>query len=415
MRRGSGLRQNAAQFGLLVVVNAFVGAMVGLERTLLPALAEQEFELAARSAILSFIVVFGLTKAGTNYVAGRLSDRFGRRPTLLAGWVVALPVPLVLAFAPSWGWVIAANVLLGISQGLTWSTTVVMKIDLAGPRQRGLAMGLNEFAGYLAVAGSALATGYLAARMGLRDPLLLGVGFAFAGLGLSLFARETRGLVQRDASAVAAPTASHVFVTTSFVEPNLASACQAGLVNNLNDGLAWGLFPLMFAAAGLSLGEIGVVAAIYPAVWGLGQLVTGPASDRLGRKGLIVWGMWVQGGGLLIVLFGQTLPAFAFGAAVLGAGTAMVYPTLLAAVSDAADPSWRATAVGIYRLWRDSGYAVGAVLAGVIADAFGVSAAVASVAALTFASGVLVAVRMRPVTSDSAGAPTGLAPSSRSR
>jgi len=394
-----GLRANLAQFSLLVVVNAFVGAMVGMERSILPAIAESEFHLAARAAILSFIVVFGVTKALTNYLAGRLSDAFGRKSILVGGWLVALPVPFLLMNAPSWGWVLVANALLGVSQGLTWSTTVIMKIDLVGPRRRGLAMGLNEFAGYIAVAVAALATGYIAARHGLRPaPFYLGVAFVVCGLSLSLLlVRETRAHARYEAasSSAASPVSpGEVFLRTSFTDRNLSAASQAGLVNNLNDGMAWGLFPLFYAAAGLSLDRIGWLAALYPAVWGLSQLGTGALSDRLGRKWLIAAGMWVQAGGIVLVVLSGGMPGFAAGAVLLGVGTAMVYPTLLAAVGDVAHPSWRASAVGVYRLWRDLGYAAGALLAGLTADAFGLAAAIWAVAGLTFGSGLLVAVRM---------------------
>jgi len=398
-----GLGPNLAQFSLLVVVNAFVGAMVGLERTILPAIAEQDFHLAARTAVLSFIVVFGVVKALANYFAGRLSDSVGRKRVLVGGWLVALPVPFLLMWAPSWSWVLFANVLLGVSQGLTWSTTVIMKIDLAGPERRGLAMGLNEFAGYGAVALSALATGYVAAAYGLRpEPFYLGIAFAAIGLVLSaLLVRETHGHAHHEAknhtTPVHAATLSQreIFVRTSFRDRNLSSISQAGLVNNLNDGMAWGLFPLFYAAAGLSLEHIGWLAAIYPAVWGIGQLFTGALSDRIGRKWLIAAGMWVQAIGIALIVLSAQLSGFATGAALLGAGTAMVYPTLLAAIGDVAHPTWRASSVGVYRLWRDLGYAVGALLAGVTADAFGVHAAIWLIAALTFFSGVVVAARMR--------------------
>ncbi len=403
-----GLRQNAAQFALLVVVNALVGGMLGQERTVLPLLAEREFGLRAYTAGLSFIVVFGLAKAATNYFAGTLSDRYGRKPVLVTGWVVAVPVPLLLIWAPSWSWVIAANVLLGISQGMTWSTTVVMKIDLVGPARRGLAMGLNEAAGYAAVAVTALATGYLAQSYGLRPaPFLLGIAFAALGLGLSSLAvKETREHARLDAASHVARadgrhdhlnselTSRQVFSQTSFREPALSSASQAGLVNNLNDGLAWGLFPVLFAAAGLSVGRIGILAALYPAVWGVGQLITGALSDRWGRKWLIVSGMWLQAFALGLVALSNSFAGWAVAAVLLGAGTAMVYPTLLASIGDVAHPAWRARSVGVYRLWRDGGFAVGALLAGVVADALGVRAAVWTVAALTAASGCLVAVRM---------------------
>lgn len=398
-----GLRENLAQFSLLVVVNAFVGAMVGMERSILPAIAEEEMHLAARTAVLSFIVVFGITKALTNYLAGRLSDRFGRKHVLVAGWLIAVPVPFLLMVAPTWTWVLVANAFLGVSQGLTWSTTVIMKIDLAGPERRGLAMGLNEFAGYFAVAGSALATGLVAAAHGLRpQPFYLGVGFVAAGLLLSVLAvRETHHHVAaeaklRGASAGAgALTQREVFWRTSLRDPDLSSVSQAGLVNNLNDGMAWGLFPLFFAAAGMDLARIGTLAAIYPATWGLAQLVTGAWSDRVGRKWLIAAGMAVQAVGIATVVVSSSFAGFAAGAALLGIGTAMVYPTLLAAIGDVAHPSWRASSVGVYRLWRDLGYAIGAVLAGVTADALGLPAAMWGVAALTLASGVVVAVRMR--------------------
>lgn len=397
-----GLRENLAQFSLLVVVNAFVGAMVGMERSILPAIAEDEFNLVARTAILSFIVVFGVTKALTNYFAGRWSDRFGRKMVLVAGWLVAAPVPFLLMWAPSWSWILAANVLLGVSQGLTWSTTVIMKIDLAGPKNRGLAMGLNEFAGYFAVALSALATGFIAAEVALRpEPFYLGIGFVALGTLLSILAvRETRHHVAHEAKLAGAAehdtlSPREVITRTSFSDPDLSSVSQAGMVNNLNDGMAWGLFPLVFAAANMSLAEIGTLAAIYPAVWGLAQLFTGAWSDRVGRKGLIVAGMWTQAAGIVVIALGSTFALFALGAVLLGLGTAMVYPTLLAAIGDVAHPSWRASAVGVYRLWRDMGYAVGALLAGVVADVFGLSAATLTIAALTFTSGIVVAVRMR--------------------
>jgi MFS family permease len=397
-----GLAENLPQFALLVLVNAFVGAMVGLERSILPEVAQRDFGLAARAALLSFIVVFGVTKAATNYGAGWLADRVGRRRVLVAGWLVAAPVPLLLMWAPTWNWVLAANALLGVSQGLTWSTTVIMKIDLVGPRRRGLAMGLNEFAGYLALALSALATGWVAARYGVRPaPFALGLVYVACGLALSAaLVRDTGDHARLEAAShpperpAARLTARQVFWKTTASDPTLSSVSQAGLVNNLNDGMAWGLFPLVFAAAGLGLGEIALLAAIYPATWSVGQLATGALSDRIGRKPLIVWGMAVQAAGIAGVAAAEAFGGFAAGSAVIGIGTAMVYPTLLAAIGDVAHPAWRGAAVGVYRLWRDLGYAAGALLAGFTADAFGLDAALWLIAALTLASGLIAAHRM---------------------
>ena len=398
-----GLRANLAQFSLLVGVNALVGGMIGQERTVLPLLATRVFHLHAFTAALTFILAFGAVKAATNLFAGTLSDRTGRRPVLMAGWLIGLPVPLLLMWAPSWGWIIAANVLLGVNQGLTWSTTVIMKIDLAGPHRRGLAMGLNEAAGYGALAATAMATGFIAAHWGLRpQPFFLGVAYAALGLGLStVFVRETHGHARHEASSHASPTTNYrelstaeVFVLTSFRDKALSAACQAGMVNNLNDGLAWGIFPIFFARRGLSVSSIGILAGLYPAVWGLGQLLTGALSDRVGRKWLIASGMGTQAAAITWTAAAHGFAAWAVGAALLGAGTAMVYPTLLAAISDVAHPSWRASAIGVYRLWRDSGFAVGALLAGVIADWFGLAAAIWAVAALTASSGLVVAIRM---------------------
>ena len=400
-----GLRQNLAQFMLLVAVNALVGGTLGQERTVLPLLADSVFHLDLYTSALTYILAFGLAKAATNYFAGTLSDRYGRKPVLVAGWLIALPIPLLLIFGPSWGWIVAANVVLGISQGLTWSTTVVMKMDLVGPARRGLAMGLNEAAGYLGLAGTALVTGYIAANYGLRPgPFLLGAAYIALGLGLSvLTVRETHHHARAEAAnhvsvhahAVSTLSNREVFTLTSFRDRSLSSVSQAGMVNNLNDGLTWGLFPLLFAAAGLTIERIGILAAVYPAVWGAGQLVTGALSDRIGRKWLIVSGMIVQAVALAMVAFGHGFGAWLAAAILLGAGTAMVYPTLLAAIGDVAHPEWRARSVGVYRLWRDGGFAVGALLSGLIADAFGIPAAVAVVAALTAASGIIVAVRMR--------------------
>ena len=401
-----GLTANWRQFALLMLVNAFVGGMVGLERSVLPLLAEEEFGLNSHTAILSFIVSFGAVKALANLFAGVLGDRLGRKPVLLAGWLAGLPVPLLLMAAPNWGWVIAANLLLGVNQGLAWSTTVIMKIDLVGPARRGLAMGLNEAAGYGAVSLAALAAGYVASVSALRpQPFYLGVGFAVAGLVLSVFfVRETKGHAGREASTLEAeadvpagasrPSFAQVFLLTSWKDRALFSVSQAGLVNNLNDGMAWGLLPLFFKSAGLDVGRIAALAALYPAVWGVGQLVTGPLSDRWGRKRMIVAGMWLQAAGIFTIPFAAGAAFWAVGLVLLGVGTALVYPTLLAAVSDVAHPSWRSTAVGVYRLWRDGGYAAGALAAGLLADGLGVPLAIAVIGGLTFISGVVVLVRM---------------------
>jgi MFS family permease len=411
-----GLRQNLAQFSLLVGVNALVGAMIGQERTVLPLIGVQVFHLHAYSAATTYIVAFGITKALTNFVAGTLSDRTGRKPVLVAGWLVAMPIPFLLAFGPNWGWIVVANVLLGVNQGLTWSTTVIMKIDLVGPSRRGLAMGLNEAAGYGAVAVAALVTGFVAAHAGLRpDPFFLGMAAAGLGLGLStLFVRETHGHAHLEAAThVATSPGVHgalstreVFWLTSVKERALSAASQAGMVNNLNDGMAWGIFPLYFARSGLSVARIGLLAALYPAVWGLGQLVTGALSDRIGRKWLIVTGMWTQAVAIGLIAAVHGFWPWAAGAAVLGIGTALVYPTLLAAIGDVAHPVWRASSVGVYRLWRDGGFALGAVVAGAVADAFGLATSIWVVAVLTGLSGLVVAIRMYE-THRRGGAPTG--------
>ena len=398
-----GLRENWEQFTLLVLVNAFVGGMVGLERTVVPLLADADFGQASRTVALSFIVSFGLVKAFANLVAGRLSDRIGRKQILIAGWLFGLPVPIIIMLAPSWEWVVFANVLLGINQGLCWSTTVIMKIDLVGPSRRGFAMGLNEAAGYLALAGAALASGYLASSYGLRPvPFYLGVVFAIAGLLVSVFAiRETREYASLEAANRAdpatlpdSPSFRAIFSLVSWRDRRLFATCQAGLVNNLNDGLAWGLFPIFFAAGGLNLHQIAVLAAIYPGIWSLAQLGTGALSDRIGRKWLIAAGMWVQAAGILLILLTEGYRMWAGGSMLLGLGTAMVYPTLLAAIGDVAHPEWRASAVGVYRLWRDSGYVAGALLAGAIADMLGLRWAIGSVAVLTMVSGLIVATVM---------------------
>lgn len=450
-----GLRANWQQFTLLVVVNAFVGAMVGLERTVVPLIASADFGLVSKSVVLSFLVSFGIVKALANLLAGRFSDRIGRKRILVAGWLAGLPVPLLIIFAPDWNWVVLANVLLGINQGLCWSTTVIMKIDLVGPQRRGLAMGLNEFAGYVAVSLSALASGYLAAIYGLRPvPFLPGIAFALIGLLLStLLVQETRGHARHEAAsrseasgstspdaqlrsatggprgappepgpgqsmaqqpamptgADRQPSFTEILLLTSWKDRALFAASQAGMVNNLNDGMIWGLIPIFLAGLGLPLEQVAVVAALYPGVWGLSQLVTGALSDRWGRKWMIAAGMWVQAAGIALFVAGGNLVAWLAAATLLGLGTALVYPTLLAAVSDVAHPDWRASAVGVYRLWRDGGYAVGALLSGVLADALGIPVAIGAIAVLTFVSGVVVAAVMYETLPARRAAPRSLA------
>lgn len=403
-----GLSQNLEQFVLLVIVNAFVGGMIGLERTVLPLIAEREFGIASKSIVLSFIVSFGLVKAFINVLTGRLSERIGRKRLLVTGWLFALPVPFMIMWAPSWSVIVFANVLLGINQGLCWSTTVIMKIDLVGPKRRGMAMGLNEFAGYVAASFAALASGYIASIYGLRPaPFYLGVAFAIAGLLISAtLVRDTTEHAREEARAYHKHeqhvlSFRNVFALTSYRNSTLFSVSQAGLVNNLNDGMTWGLFPLFFATYGLGVDQIAVLAATYPAVWGITQILTGTISDRLGRKWLIVSGMWVQALGIFLVAFSPTWGNgprnflwWMVAAVVLGTGTALVYPTLLAAIGDVAHPDWRASAVGVYRFWRDLGYAVGAILAGIVADFLGLTWAIAVVGVITFASGIVSAISM---------------------
>ncbi|OBQ80590.1 MFS transporter [Mesorhizobium sp. WSM3873] len=396
-----GLKVNWKQFALLVLINAFVGGMVGIERTVVPLIGAEEFHVASTTLVTSFIVSFGVVKACANLVSGQLADTWGRKRVLILGWLFGLPVPFMIIWAPSWGWIIAANALLGINQGLAWSMTVIMKVDLVGPKSRGLAVGLNEFAGYLAVGVTAFLTGYLAGRYGLRPvPIYLGIGYAILGAALSvLLVRDTREHVRLELAnhpkAVSPLGFREIFMLTSFRDRNLFAASQAGLVNNLNDGMSWGLFPLFFVANGLGVERIGILKAVYPAVWGVLQVATGPLSDRWGRKGLIVAGMWVQAAGLLLTAMTRDFGWWLLASLLLGLGTAMVYPSLIAAVSDASHPSWRARSLSVYRFWRDLGYAIGALSAGLIADFFGFAAAIAAIAALTFLSGVIVAVAMR--------------------
>ncbi len=410
-----GLRANARQFGLLVALNGFVGAMVGLERSVLPLVGERDFHLDSRAAILSFVVAFGIAKALSNLVAGGLADRVGRKRLLVIGWLLAMPVPLLIALAPNWGFIVAANVFLGASQGLAWSMTVVMKIDLAGPRRRGLALGLNESAGYLGVALAAFATGALAASVAPRTVVWVGALIVVTvGLLVSvLFVHDTAAhvaLEQRAHGTGGRQTLRQAFLQGTFSHPALRACAQAGLVNNLNDALAWGLVPLHLAANGASVTEVGAVAAVYPAVWGAGQLLTGWLSDHAGRKPLIVAGMLVQAAALALLLagggaFGPALLA----AVLLGAGTALVYPTLIAAVSDTVQPIERAAAVGVYRFWRDFGFVAGAMISGFVADMLGAAEAIAVVAALTAASGLWVAVTRWNLQQPSVGPMTRIA------
>lgn len=395
-----GLRANWRQFALLVLTNAFVGGMVGLERTLVPLIGSHEFRIASTTLVVSFIVSFGVVKALANLVSGHFADLYGRKRLLVFGWLAGLPVPFMIGWGPSWGWIVAANALLGINQGFAWSMTVIMKVDLVGPKSRGLAVGLNEFAGYLAVGVTAFLTGYIAEHHGLRpQPFYLGIGFAAIGLTLStLLVRDTRYHVALEISRHATPAGEigfwEIFRRTSFGDRNLFAASQAGLVNNLNDGMSWGIFPLFFSAFGLGVERIGILKAVYPMVWGVLQTATGPLSDRWGRKGLIVAGMWVQAGGLFLTALTHDFRWWFLASALLGLGTAMVYPALIASIADASHPAWRARSLSVYRFWRDLGYAIGALAAGIIADLFGAAWAIAAVGAITFASGVVVAVVM---------------------
>lgn len=391
-----GLKENWKQFTLLVIINGFVGGMVGLERTLLPQIAEAEFMLAAKTAILSFIVVFGISKAITNYYTGVLANRVGRKNLLIIGWIVALPVPLLLMYAPNWNWVVLANLLLGINQGLTWSSTVVMKIDLVGEKNRGLAMGLNESAGYLAVGFVAFSTAWIAAEYGLRPyPFYLGIGFAIIGLLSSwLLVRDTRQHVALETQHSSIQKLQNIFWETSWKNNNLGSISQAGLVNNLNDGMIWGLFPMLLSAKNFEITSIGKLVAIYPVVWGLGQLVTGKLSDLWDKKKMLFWGMLLQGLAILLMVYADTFWTLAILAVILGLGTAIVYPTFLAAIADNTHPEQRAKSIGVFRLWRDLGYAVGAILTGVIADILGIMPAVAFIGAITLISSMIIKFRM---------------------
>ncbi len=397
-----GLRANWQQFSLLVLINAFVGGMVGLQGTVVPLIGSQEFKIASTTAVLSFIVSFGVIKAVANLVSGHFADVYGRKRMLVLGWLIGLPVPFMIGWAPNWGWVVAANALLGINQGFAWSMTVIMKVDLVGPKSRGLAVGLNEFAGYLSVGLTAFLAGYIAQHYGLRpQPFYLGIGYTLLGLILSiLLVRDTRHHVGHEITHHHGSVGEElgfweVFRRASYKNRNLFATSQAGLVNNLNFGMSWGIFPLLYASFGLAVGRIGILNSVYPGVWGVLQTVTGPLSDRWGRKGLIVAGMWVQGCGLFLIGITQSYGWWLAASVLLGVGTAMVYPTLIAAVSDASHPSWRARSLSVYRFWRDLGYAVGAFSAGMIADTLGMAWAIRIVAALSFISGVIVVLLMR--------------------
>lgn len=392
-----GLKENWKQFTLLVIINAFVGGMVGLERSILPQIAEKEFAIAAKTAIFSFIIVFGIVKAITNYYTGALANKFGRKNLLVTGWIIAIPIPFILMFAPSWSWIIAANVLLGINQGLAWSSTVVMKIDIVGEKQRGFAMGLNEFAGYIAVAIVAFLTGWIASEYGIRPyPFYLGIGLVFLGLfGSIFFIKDTRHHVAKETISNTIPRLKNIFWDTTWKDKNLGSVTQAGLINNLNDGMVWGIFPILLATKGFTLAQIGIVTAIYPAVWGLGQLFTGKMADRFCKKDMLYIGMFLQAIALLVFVWANTMPHFVILSSVLGWGTAMVYPTFLATVAENTNPQDRAKSIGIFRLWRDLGYAIGAILTGIIADLISINAAIIFIGILTFVSAFIIYYRMK--------------------
>ena len=392
-----GLKENWQQFSLLVIINAFVGGMVGLERSILPRIAEAEFHIGAKTAILSFIIVFGIVKACTNYFTGALANKVGRKNLLTIGWLIGIPVPFVLMYANSWNWIVAANILLGINQGLTWSSTVVMKIDLIGEKQRGFAMGLNEFAGYVAVAIVAFLTGWIASNYGLRPyPFYIGIVLSLLGFfGSWLLVRDTKHHIAVETSTSKIPKLKNIFWETTLRNKNLSSVTQAGLVNNLNDGMAWGIFPILLSSKGFSIAEIGIVTAVYPAVWGIGQLFTGKMADHFCKKNLLFLGMLLQGLVLVILIFAQTTTHFVILSSLLGIGTALVYPTFLATVAENTHPTDRANSLGVFRLWRDLGYAIGAILTGIIADTLGINASILIIGLLTIFSAEIIFYRMK--------------------
>ena len=392
-----GLKENWKQFTILVIINAFVGGMVGLERSILPRIADVEFHIAAKTAILSFIIVFGIVKAITNYYTGALANKFGRKKLLVAGWIIGIPVPFILMFAPTWGWIIAANVLLGINQGLTWSSTVVMKIDLVGEKQRGFAMGLNEFAGYISVALVAFLTGWIASEYGIRPyPFYIGIGLVFFGLVSSIFfIKDTKYHVAKETTTNTIPRLKNIFWNTTWKNKNLGSVTQAGLINNLNDGMAWVIFPILLATKGFTIGEIGFVTAIYPAVWGIGQLITGKMADKFCKKDMLYVGMFLQAIALIVLVWANSMLHFIILSSILGWGTAMVYPTFLATVAENTNPHDRAKSIGIFRLWRDLGYAIGAILTGIIADLISIHAAILFIGFLTMVSALIIRYRMK--------------------
>lgn len=396
-----GLKENWKQFTLLVIINAFVGAVLGLERTILPDIAKKDFNINGNSYILSFIIAFGLTKSFTNYFAGRLSEKYGRKLILIIGWIIALPFPFIIIFAKSWNLIIFSNILLGISQGLTWSTTVIMKIDLVGSSKRGLAMGINEFAGYLFLALSALITGYISNTYSLRpEPFYLGIFYVLSGFLISIFfIKETKYYLDLETNKnikeeFIYKSQKEIFLNTTIKDKNLSSIVQAGFVNNLNDAMVWGLFPIFLASKDIGIQNIVIISSIYPLSWGIFQLFTGALSDKIGRKILIVYGMCIQAIGILITVVSYTFYLFCLSSLLLGIGTAMVYPTLLASISDIVEPSIRATSIGIYRFWRDFGYVIGALISGIISDIFGIDKAIWFIGYLTLISGIIVFFRM---------------------